>query len=50
MPALNMRLAQPRLLIDINRLDALAGISLQGATGSASVHSPGTPWSPVRRS
>jgi carbon-monoxide dehydrogenase medium subunit len=30
MPTLNMRLSQPRLLIDINRLDALAGISLQG--------------------
>ena len=26
MPTLNMRLSQPRLLIDINRLDALAGI------------------------
>ena len=30
MPTLNMRLSQPRLLIDINRLDALKGISLQG--------------------
>jgi carbon-monoxide dehydrogenase medium subunit len=30
MPTLNMRLSQPRLLIDINRLHALAGISLQG--------------------
>lgn len=30
MPALNMRLSQPGLLIDINRLDALKGISLQG--------------------
>ena len=30
MPTLNMRLSQPRLLIDINRLDALGGISLQG--------------------
>ena len=30
MPTLNMRLSQPRLLIDINRLDALAGISLEG--------------------
>lgn len=30
MPTLNMRLSQPRLLIDINRLDGLAGISLQG--------------------
>jgi len=30
MPTLNMRLSQPRLLIDINRLDALAGIFLQG--------------------
>src|SRR5262249_10571963 len=30
MPTLNMRLSQPRLLIDINRLDVLAGISLYG--------------------
>jgi aerobic carbon-monoxide dehydrogenase medium subunit len=30
MPVLNMRLAQPKLVIDINRLDALKGISLQG--------------------
>ena len=30
MPTLNMRLSQPRLLIDINRLYELAGISLQG--------------------
>jgi aerobic carbon-monoxide dehydrogenase medium subunit len=30
MPTLNMRLSQPRLLIDINRLDALKGISVQG--------------------
>ena len=30
MPTLNMRLSQPRLLIDINRLDALGGISLEG--------------------
>ena len=30
MPTLNMRLSQPRLLIDINRLDALEGIALQG--------------------
>ena len=29
MPALNMRLAQPRLLIDINRIDALKGIGLE---------------------
>jgi carbon-monoxide dehydrogenase medium subunit len=28
MPTLNMRLSQPRMLIDINRLDALKGISL----------------------
>lgn len=28
MPALNMRLSQPKLLIDINRLDALKGIGL----------------------
>jgi aerobic carbon-monoxide dehydrogenase medium subunit len=30
MPTLNMRLSQPRLLIDINRLDALKGIALRG--------------------
>jgi len=30
MPTLNMRLSQPRLLIDINRLNALKGISLHG--------------------
>lgn len=30
MPTLNMRLSQPRLLIDINRLEALKGIALQG--------------------
>jgi carbon-monoxide dehydrogenase medium subunit len=30
MPTLNMRLSQPRLLIDINRLAALRGISLEG--------------------
>lgn len=30
MPTLNMRLSQPRLLIDINRLEALKGISVQG--------------------
>ena len=29
MPVLNMRLAQPKLLIDINRIDALKGISLR---------------------
>jgi carbon-monoxide dehydrogenase medium subunit len=29
MPTLNMRLSQPRLLIDINRLEALKGISLR---------------------
>lgn len=29
MPTLNMRLSQPRLLIDINRLEALAGIALE---------------------
>jgi carbon-monoxide dehydrogenase medium subunit len=29
MPTLNMRLSQPRLLIDINRLPALAGISVR---------------------
>jgi carbon-monoxide dehydrogenase medium subunit len=30
MPTLNMRLSRPEILIDINRLDALKGISLQG--------------------
>lgn len=30
MPTLNMRLSQPKLLIDINRLAALGGISLRG--------------------
>ena len=30
MPTLNMRLSQPRLLIDINRLEALKGIAVQG--------------------
>src|SRR5215831_12155314 len=30
MPVLNMRLSQPRLVIDINRIDALKGIALQG--------------------
>ena len=30
MPTLNMRLSQPKLLIDINRLTALDGIALQG--------------------
>ncbi len=29
MPTLNMRLSEPRLLIDINRIDALKGISLE---------------------
>ena len=32
MPTLNMRLSQPRLLIDINRIDALKGISLEDGT------------------
>lgn len=32
MPTLNMRLSQPEILIDINRLDALKGISLDGDT------------------
>ena len=32
MPTLNMRLSSPKLLIDINRLDQLAGIRLDGAT------------------
>jgi aerobic carbon-monoxide dehydrogenase medium subunit len=31
LPALNMRLAQPKLLIDINRVDALKGIGLEAA-------------------
>jgi carbon-monoxide dehydrogenase medium subunit len=30
MPTLNMRLSAPRLLIDINRIEALRGISLEG--------------------
>jgi carbon-monoxide dehydrogenase medium subunit len=30
MPTLNMRLSQPKLLIDINRVEALQGISLHG--------------------
>jgi aerobic carbon-monoxide dehydrogenase medium subunit len=30
MPTLNMRLSQPRLLIDINRLESLKGISVAG--------------------
>jgi carbon-monoxide dehydrogenase medium subunit len=30
MPTLNMRLSQPRLLIDINRLEPLTGIALEG--------------------
>ena len=30
MPTLNMRLSQPEILIDINRLDALKGIATQG--------------------
>jgi carbon-monoxide dehydrogenase medium subunit len=29
MPTLNMRLSQPKLLIDINRIDALKGISIE---------------------
>ena len=32
MPTLNMRLSQPEILIDINRLDELKGISLDGDT------------------
>jgi carbon-monoxide dehydrogenase medium subunit len=32
MPALNMRLSQPKLLIDINRIDALKGISRHDGT------------------
>ncbi len=31
MPTLNMRLSQPEILVDINRLDGLRGISLDGA-------------------
>ncbi len=31
MPSLNMRLSQPRLIIDINGLEKLKGISLEGA-------------------
>src|SRR5215510_9803592 len=30
MPTLNMRLSQPKVLIDINRIDALKGISIDG--------------------
>jgi len=32
MPTLNMRLSQPEILIDINQLDALRGISIEGGT------------------
>ena len=32
MPTLNMRLSQPEILIDINRLNELKGISLDGDT------------------
>ncbi len=32
MPTLNMRLSRPRLLVDINRLDELGGISVDGDT------------------
>lgn len=32
MPTLNMRLSQPEILIDINRLDEMKGISLDGDT------------------
>lgn len=32
MPTLNMRLSQPKILIDINRLDEMKGISLDGDT------------------
>ncbi len=32
MPTLNMRLSQPEILIDINRLDALKGISIEDGT------------------
>ncbi len=32
MPTLNMRLSQPEILIDINRLDALKGISVEDGT------------------
>ena len=33
MPVLNMRLARPKLLIDINRIDALKGIDLEAGQG-----------------
>lgn len=32
MPTLNMRLSSPKLLVDINRIDALKGIRLDGST------------------
>ena len=37
MPTLNMRLSSPKLLIDINRLDQLAGIRLDGQSPSKTV-------------
>ena len=39
MPTLNMRLSQPKLLIDINRIDALNGISSTRWHGCASARS-----------
>ena len=30
MPVLNMRLSRPRVIVDINRIDALKGIALSG--------------------
>ena len=40
MPTLNMRLSSPKLLIDINRLDDLAGIRLDGTGAGRSGASP----------
>ena len=36
MPTLNMRLSQPEILIDINRLDALKGRTASGSTKTSS--------------
>ncbi len=49
MPTLNMRLSQPRLLIDINRLRDLSGIALQRRTACASAPCPAMRTSPVPR-
>ena len=43
-PVLNMRLSQPKLVIDINRLDALRGFRCRAAW-CASARSPGMPKS-----